>query len=343
MKTNWVFKDCDREKQYARKYWSKKVRRLERLLSNYCPDLRRLSLTLYNHASRREWRLRSVLYLPTGTLVAENTSATVEEVIDTTVDELARELRRHKSKVRKEHLIRKRRRRREVLAAATPLLTVDSRESSESNSESFCELLIPHMDQLYDQAQRELEILELEELVPAGEWTPRDLVDDVLVRAFEAYSSRPQGKSIDVWLIELLNARLGEFHREIKPISLVGAPSGRNAVAAVDDGDDLDDIQFWLRQTLESSDPISLDELLPDDELGDVWSNLSTAEQTQRLTQQLRGFPKRQRQALVLHYGYGFELDEIAAALNCDEADVEADLQTGCEKLRHAFSDSAIG
>ena len=331
MKTHWVFNDCNSEKSKSRNYWENKQARIERLLSNYGPDLRRLRLTVYRYEVRKEWQFRAVLHLPTGTLVADSLASTLEEAIDEVADDLAREIRRHKSKVRGDHLIRKRRRRKGELAEVLPYLAQDA---AESNSASFSSLLITHMDEIYDQAKRELKILELEESIPVGEWNARDVVDEVLVRACETYDRRPDGTSIDAWLISLLNDRLDEIRDQISPISLVSPTE-----ITVDDDDDLADLQFWLRELLEPSEPVSLDELLPDDEFGDVWSALSNKEQVSRLTQELRSFPKRQRQSLILRFGYGFEIGEVASALNCADADIEADLHTGQEKLRQAFTD----
>ena len=330
MKTHWVFNDCKEKRTKARSYWEKKVGRIERLLSNYGPDLRRLRLTLHRSEARGKWRFRTVLHLPTGTLVADNAGTTLEEAMDLVVNDLAREIRRHKSKVRGEHLIRRRRRRKRELASAAPYLAQDA---VESNTASFSSLLIAHMDEIYDQAKRELEIMELEEAIPVGEWNARDVVDDVLVRACETYDKRPENIPIDVWLLGLLNDRLDEIRDQISPISLVSP-----ATIDAEDDDDLADLQFWLRGLLEPSKPVSLDELLPDDEFGDVWSELSKKEQVSRLSRELRSLPKRQRQSLILRFGYGFEIDEIASALNCADADIDADLHTGQEKLRLAFS-----
>lgn len=336
MKTHWVFNHCKKEKQRARAYWEKKARRLERLLANYSPELRQLRLTLYRHETRHDWELRAVLHLPTGTLVTEEIRPTLEESIDRVADELARRIREHKSLVRKEHLRRRRRYRRQQLSAADPFLVADA---SALRRDAFVDLLLPHMDQIYDHARRELTILELEGTLPKGAWTARDLVDDVLVRACESFNQRPVETPLDVWLIELLNQRLDELTQDLKPVTLAASDLSASIITDEDeDNADLDDIQYWMQQSLDTQEPLSLEELLPDDDLVDVWDKLSQDERQERLTRILSEFHKHQRQALVLHDAYGFEMSEIARVLNRDEADIEADIQTARDKLRLAFA-----
>ena len=335
MNTTWVFNDCDADKQRAKAYWHKKSGRFERLLSNYRPELRRIRLTLYRHESRDAWELRAVVHLPTGTLVSEETSKTLTEVIDAVADDLSRAVRRHKSQVRKDHLIRRRRRRREQLTAAEPFLAKDS---SADRPHAFTELLLPHMDQVRAHAKRELASLESEGVIPKGEWTARDLVHEVLLLACESFDKRPKGKSLDIWLLQLSNRCLDQLTSDVRPISMVA--SNALEAADVDDGSDLDDIQYWLRHILEPADDVALDELLSDDSMDAIWERLSEKEQREQVDDVLHEFPKHQRQALILHDAYGFELDEIAAALDRSRPDVEADLVNGREKVRLALSNA---
>ncbi|MEX1027841.1 MAG: sigma-70 region 4 domain-containing protein [Candidatus Paceibacterota bacterium] len=64
---------------------------------------------------------------------------------------------------------------------------------------------------------------------------------------------------------------------------------------------------------------------------------MSAAEQQQRLSQLLSEMPKHERQALMLHDAHGFEIAAIAAALDRDQADIEANLRNAREKLRMAL------
>ncbi|NNE00569.1 MAG: hypothetical protein HKN47_24915, partial [Pirellulaceae bacterium] len=187
MKTQWAFHHCDRAKQTAREYWADKTDRMERLLSNYRSGSKRICLTLYRHESRGVWELRCVLHLPSGTLTVEDSSPALTEVIDNTVDKLIQRIGRHQNELRRRHLHRRRKHRRRQFAAASDFLTQDA---ASNRSEAFVAMLIPYADQLYDHARRELSAMERDGMIPRGEWTANDLVDEVLVRASEDYEER---------------------------------------------------------------------------------------------------------------------------------------------------------
>jgi RNA polymerase sigma factor (sigma-70 family) len=278
--------------------------------------------------------LRGVLQLPTGTLVAEETCRSLNEAIDKMSDALACQIRRHKSGVRKDYLVRRRRRRQELIATG-PYLEQDALAD---RKDAFFELLLPQMDQVYDHARRELIILELEGMVPKGHLTARDLVDDVLLRACETFGERPANAALDVWLFDLLNQRLDEVSRQDKPMTLVASASPSPASEEDEDNADLDDIQYWMRHVLEQDEPVSLEELLPDDDLGDIWDEMSDEEQRTLLLQLIEKLPKHERQSLLLMEAHGFELSEIAGALDRSQDEVEACIQAAREKLRGRLS-----
>jgi ribosome-associated translation inhibitor RaiA len=113
MQVRWVFNRCDGQKERAKSYWEEKQTRLERLLTRYQRDQQTLRLTLYRRGDRDTWELRAVLHLPTGTLVATSANDTLSEVIDTVLDELVGEIKRHNERLQKHCHYRRRRKRRE--------------------------------------------------------------------------------------------------------------------------------------------------------------------------------------------------------------------------------------
>jgi ribosome-associated translation inhibitor RaiA len=123
MQTHWVFNDCaEGVKAPMRAYWEKKQPRLEKLLQPFRPDLQYLGLTIYRHTHPPCFEVRAALHLPTGTLVAEQTDKDFPRALDRVADVLAREIKRHIERLRRDHLYRRKARRRERLAAAGPFL-----------------------------------------------------------------------------------------------------------------------------------------------------------------------------------------------------------------------------
>jgi ribosome-associated translation inhibitor RaiA len=90
--------------------------RLKRILTRLDPDRCRLDINLYFHRVHKRWDLRASLYLPTGLIVTNEEAGELHSVLDKVADELVRQIHRHKAKVRKEHLFRRRQQGRRTAA-----------------------------------------------------------------------------------------------------------------------------------------------------------------------------------------------------------------------------------
>lgn len=318
----WTYRHCDAQKASARSYWQEKMPRLERVLTRFGPERCRLDMNLYFNRVHKRWELRASLYLPTGLIVTNEEGTELHPVLDKCADELARQIHRHKSKVRKEHLFRRRQRQREHEKAAAVSLESDYHVRRPA---AFYELFKPLLTAVQSHAARELRILELEETIPTGEVTVDDLVDDVLVSAWESYGERPENTPIEVWLIGILHERLTELQDCYGDTKL----SSPIESAAADEGADFDsdDLQYWLSQALQPAEPVTLEDILAGDETGDWLRRLEVKEQHERILAYLQQLPKHERQAFMLSEIEGFETGEIAWALDRAETQVAADIE----------------
>lgn len=121
MKTHWTFRGCDDQaKSESLAYWAKKEPRLERVLERFPEALRDLDLRLDRHPSLDRYEGRLILHLPTGTLVAEDTDSDVRPVLDQLADFLVASIKRHKDRLRRDWLNRRRNRRRQSLDTVRP-------------------------------------------------------------------------------------------------------------------------------------------------------------------------------------------------------------------------------
>lgn len=326
MQIHWVFNDCGEGlKSQVRGYWEKKQPRLEKLLQHFRPDLRFLGLTLYRQAHPPGFEARAALHLPTGTLVAEETAKDFAPALDRVADVLAREIKRHVERLRRDDLYRRKGRRRERLATAGPFL---ERDASTGRRAAFFDLLRPQLGSLHDYARRELHILELEGALPKGEWTPADLVDEVLVRAWERFPHWPRHKPLDLWLIDLLHECLEQWRKEPPALSLTGRDR--------DQGRPADEEQEWWGDTAQ----VELEDVLPGSEGTEVWERLEAEEQRTQLSAFMATLPKRQRQALVLHVLEGLDPAEISMVQDRPEKAVMADLEAGRQILRSRLAEA---
>lgn len=338
MQTTWVFEhSAADEKQVIEAYWAKKHPRLERLLTRYPADQRKLHLTVRRRARGGNWMFRAVLHLTTGTLVVEAFGSTPQEAIDRTVDELVQELRSHKDHAQKDYQLRRRRRARQQFGAIDPFLTSDI---GENRPESFFRLLMPHVRSIREYGRHELKVLELEGRIPINEVTPDDLVHDVVVTAWERFKLRPPTTLLEVWLMGLLQQRLDELCSQVKPITL--AVSAALSAKFKRDGINPDGDRSLSWDESSSEKTVSLEELLPDHEGSDVWNDLTASEQQQQLTTALSTLSKQQRQTLMLHTVSGFELEEIATVLNVSSRQVAEWLDDARATLRARLEESQV-
>lgn len=323
MRIHWVFNGCSEGlKASLQAYWQKKQPRLEKLLSPFRPDQRDLRLTVYYHAQPPRWEVRGVLYLPTRTLAAEEVEKDYGVALDRLVDTLAREVKRHKERLRRDYVFRRKSRRREELSAAGPLL---ERDVAQGRQQAFFDLLRPLLRPLHEHARREVRLLELEWALPKGEVTAADLVDEVLTRAWRRFAARPARQPLDLWLIDLLYEVVEQWRKQPPPLGMIGRGDGKAGQQEEPE---------WWAQLLDEAGPLSPEDLIPGADGNETWERLGAEEQRAWVHQLLAELPVLRRQAFVLHILEGFEPMEIAMLQDRPEADVAADIEAARQVLR---------
>ncbi|MHB1423648.1 MAG: sigma factor-like helix-turn-helix DNA-binding protein [Gemmataceae bacterium] len=333
MQTHWVFIDCGEGlKARLQAYWEKKQLRLEKLLRPFRPELRELRLTVYRHEQPHRWEVRGVLHLPTGTLAAEETDADYKPVLDRVADILVREIKRHKERLRRDYVYRRKNRRREELIAASPML---ERDATQGRRQAFFDLLQPLLRSLHEHARHELRILELEDILPRGETTAADMVDEVLTRAWQQFATRPSQRPLDLWLIDLLHDVVDQWRQQPPPVAMA-AESRQQAKP------DKEKEEEWWRELLEETEPLAMEELVPSGNGGEVWERLEMEEQRKWLLQLLAALPASRRQAFVLHALEGFDTAEIAMVQDRPEAEVKSDIEAARQTLRSRLAEVGI-
>jgi RNA polymerase sigma factor (sigma-70 family) len=196
---------------------------------------------------------------------------------------------------------------------------------------AFFILLKPLLNSVRDHAQRELTVLELEGAIPIGEVTADDLVDDVLVAVWEAFDDRPQHAPLDVWLMGILHERLNELQQQFGDVKL-STPIEHASAEELDA--DVDDLNFWLSRALEPVEEVTLEDIIPDEASENWWRELVVEDQHERLMRLLQQLPKHERQAFMLSEVEGFNLSEIAFAIDRSENEIAKDVERARFALR---------
>jgi RNA polymerase sigma factor (sigma-70 family) len=313
----WAFQDCDELRmERARRAWAEVWPRLERWLTTFPREPRRLLLTVRHDDRPARDEVRAVLILPTDTLVAEESADDAAVALKRVARTLGEEIKRHKDRLRHEHLQRRKSRRREVLGTAGPLL---QRDAELGRSEAFFELLRPLLGTLREHARRELRIAELEGGLSKGQVTEDDLMDEVLLRAWRRFKHRPRWVALDLWLLGLLHQALGEW-AEGMPAAPRESPRRPG------------DEEEWFAPLFGEEEPLGWEELLPADE-DDPASRLEADEERERVLALLSELPAMQRRAFALRVLEGYEADDIARIQGRLESEVLADIEAARQAL----------
>jgi DNA-directed RNA polymerase specialized sigma24 family protein/ribosome-associated translation inhibitor RaiA len=326
MSDHTVFQGCsDREKESIRSYWRRKLPRIERLLTRFPEDQRELRLTVTHKPKRYD--VRAVLLLPTGSLAAEVSSGSEREAIDLLVDKLVGEIRRHRELIRHEDLYRRTQRRQELsrrtAAALQPAVHASDRKA-------FFALLNPVIARLRHYAHRELLVAELQGRIGHEEVVVTDLLDEVLLRAWERSGRREETEPLDVWLTRLLHEVLDEQHTPVR-----AARSLHEQVEGAHSADDTA-VGFAAEDGLAWDEPPTptFGDLLPGHEGAEPWQPLEAVDQMKWVLAQLGEVPAGRRRAFTLHLLEGWEPDEIAMVQSRSPEEVRTDIEVVREMLQ---------
>ncbi|GIW79829.1 MAG: hypothetical protein KatS3mg105_1636 [Gemmatales bacterium] len=330
MTSHYIWNGCSPHlKDRLSQYWSKKVRRIERVLTPYRPDLVELRLTFHRHSAdnKGEWfEGRAVVHLPTGTVVAEANEKDGQVVLDRIADTLVRDIKRHKEQVRKDYVFKRKVRAREDLSAAGPYL---ERDREVGRKEDFFQLLRPQLRFLADHARRELRILELEGVLHANEVSVADVLDEVLTRAWQQFPDRPKQLSLDLWLTSLLHDVLEAcVKQEPRPHA-----SLEERVETAEEGE-----EEWWASLLGYDESLSLEELVADSEAFDAWNELEAEERNKRVLSLVADLPAAQRQAFLLQALEDYDIAEIAMLQDRPESEVKADIEKARQILKEKLT-----
>lgn len=335
MSSHVVFNGLEADaKADLEKYWARKLPRLHKLLASHPPDLRDIWLSVRRHQQgpQRSWyEVRAVIHLPTGTLAATAEDKAPEAAIDQAADKLAASIRRHNELARKDFVFKRKRRRRADLNAFGPLLQEDA---AGGRREDFFRLLRPQLRFLRDHARRELKVLELEESLHRREVTVDDLLDQVLLLAWQRFADRPRNMPLDLWLTQLLHEALEQWARqEPRPHASMDERPEQALPDAGRLGDEKHEKEWW-DELPPFAETVTLEDLIPDRDGSAPWDELEAEEQRDRLLSLLRELPAAQRQAFLLHALDGYDTAEIAMLQDRPESQVKADVEAARRTLR---------
>jgi ribosomal subunit interface protein len=273
--------------------------------------------TLEKNAKHKLYRFGTTLHLPHKMIAAEEEGENVTEVISKTFSELDRQAQKHKSRLKKEHLWKRVSRRKKLKSKAFEAQQV-SDEPVIMHSESWFDNIKSQLDDLYHFAVHEITYLQAVGDLTPDDMLPDELIDAVIVSAFEKQNEKPENLDTKAWLYQLaigiLDKEIEQSRQRRKQISL--------ETVIPDEDIDTNIYEFYQPdEVLKLVDLIGVSEAIPESEKDQVMVEQALAQPA------MTSLPKDWRRAAMLHYGLDFSTEQVAAIMRMEQVAVEDSLK----------------
>ena len=319
MHIDWTYDGCDEQDEYRiEDYWRSRNLELESKIAAADDEPTELRIAVCQGEDPVVWEVRAALHVDTRTLDARSTSGKMERALDKVLHILAEKLDRLDE---------------EPIAAAPgeetlhdviPLLQ-QARQSGQSKA--FLSHLVPLVSSVQVYARRELHLRQIEDDLPSEQITVADVLDEVIVRAWEKFPRRPETLPIELWLVGLVDEVLAQPDRPVVNESLdepEEAATGELREAWRDE---------WIARI--DDETTSAAELLPGVASADDWDDYAADGKHLKLAEMLAQLPRDRRQAFILHAANGFGADEIADFQDRSKDAVVEDIALAKQTIEH--------
>ena len=308
------------DKKLAERYVAKLIERFERLTKKFDPDLVHLRVVVEGLEKKKRYFVQLTLSVPQAVLSARGEHKQMKTAFKMAREKLEKELARHLSELRGEHVYKRHQRYVQEMAKALPELALDKQADLK---ERFLDRLRPILRDLYRIARREILFHQLTGELPPEYLDPSEVVDEAVLWAYENYDQIVAMGD----LAHALHKKILEIiRREIKKV----AEEGHEAIP-VEDTVPFDDVRYKLKEDVESPyfevERLRWEDVLPAGEAVEPEETLSAEELTNLIMRELSRVPEEKRQAFVWHVLDGLSPTEIAKLQGRDEEAVRRDIE----------------
>ncbi len=316
-----IFRDISpADRKVAEAHIERLVERFDRLTKNFDDDLKMLRIVVEGFEKKKKFYVQLNLSLPGVTLAARGEHKRLKTAFKTARERLERELAKHLSELRGEHVYKRKQRYVQEVAKALPDLAADRQANLK---ERFMDRLRPLLRDLYRIARREILFFQLTGDLPPGYIDPGDVVDEAVLWAYEHYDEIVATGDLTFALHRKI---LDIIHREIQKLK----EEGHQAIP-VEDTLPLDDVRYKLKEDVENpfyeSEVLRWEDVLPDGEVVEPEEALSAEELSNLIMRELSRLPEEKRQAFVWHVLDGCSIMEIAKLQGRSEEEVQRDIE----------------
>jgi ribosomal subunit interface protein len=289
-------------------------RHIEKYLARFDSDTVELHVHLERSNRRAYYQVRAQLMVPGATLTSREEGWDVVPALRKAFDELERELLQHKERLRQDAAWRRKERGAELQRLKK---AVEDNPSSGATFGDLVKLLLP---QLQRYVQREVSALRASGELDPSYPTPQDIVDEVLVRAYQRHDHRPTNVDPLHWLYqithEVLNDEVQQHRREGGRFE---SAESRSPVPRDYTVDELDQgvFEFWQPDEMLKLERVTpVQKRTPEDEA-------SEEEMRKYLHDAFAKLPANWRRAMWLMQAEGIPVSKVAHMMGTSEDEVK--------------------
>jgi len=328
MRYQVVYRDISPvDKKVAERHVERLIKRFERLTKKFDPDATILRIVVEGLEKKKKFYVNLTLSLPQAVLSARGEHKQLKSAFKVARERLEKELARHLSELRGEHIYKRHQHYVHEIAKALPELAIDRRADLQ---ERFRDRLRPLLRDLYRIARREVLFHQLTGELPPGYLDPGDVVDEAVLWAYENYD---QIVSTGDLAFALHKKILEIIRREIEKLRAEG-----HKAIPVEETLPLDDIRYKLKEDIESpfyeEERLRWEDVLPSGEVVEPEEQLSAEELSNLIMRELSRIPEEKRQAFVWHVLDGLSITEIAKLQGREEEAVKQDIEEVRQYIR---------
>ncbi|HXH10743.1 MAG TPA: sigma-70 family RNA polymerase sigma factor [Alphaproteobacteria bacterium] len=330
MRHQITFKNC--EEGRIQQLLDRLIARLDKQLVDFSPEVTFLHGLMEKHPTRALYRVSLVLTLPRCTLVAKEEGPAAESTLRSGFLELERQLAKHKALLRHEHLW-KRPARREAVRRERKLGPIPAEERERA---LLLDLILAHLDKLYNFARRELAYhLAIGDLHP-GDLYLEDVVDAVVLEAARKFHQRSAVLNVDRWLLQLALQHIEAEVERLQQERSEEVHVEEDVVA--EEGVRGDEVYEYYQP----DEALRLADLVPHPYVPTPEQVLESRDLQRYINQTLAKLPRAWRAAFVLYHLEGLTVPEIVEVTGQREPEVRRYLEYARAFLRQKIVESGL-
>lgn len=289
----------------------RQIQKILRILPNFREDSVSLTITMDKLPRGSQFQTALLLTVPGRSIRVEEIENTPAASVVRSFAELARRVKKVKSRMRREQLWQRR-----------PAVTLVD-ESAAENRE-IEQAIQDNLEKVENYVSREIYHQVLTGRMPAGLIQPHAVVDEVFLEVTVQAHTKPTNITVENWIYSVAREKLRDRIREIEEQR--DEPHIEEEIRGPDRDED-----FW--EYYQPDEALRVEDVLRDASVADPEQILARDEAIQHLNHEIARLPDEIRESFVLFAMEGFNSDEVAMITGKNREQVLSDVEEARTRL----------